>query len=63
MTKGYTCICGEYNEYPAYVHAHWHDRLVHTCKCNRRWEIVEGEATLLSSKNFVKKAASPSYNK
>ena len=44
LSKGYTCTCGKFNRYSAYVYAHWTVELVHTCDCGKRWSILEGEA-------------------
>ena len=46
--KGYTCECGTEHTYPAYVHSHWRELLIHTCeKCGRKHEILAGVATLI----------------
>lgn len=45
LPKGYKCTCGKFNEYPAYVYAHWDIELVHTCDCGKIWTICEGEAS------------------
>jgi len=48
IPTGYTCACGENHTYPAYVHAHWYESLIHTCKkCGRRHEILRGRARLM----------------
>lgn len=41
--KGYYCECGKYHEFPAWVYAHWDERLDHTCECGRRNSLFEGE--------------------
>ena len=41
-TEGYECRCKRLNEYPIYVHAHWDVRLLHTCDCGRKNEILRG---------------------
>lgn len=33
---GYTCKCGIYHKYPAYVYAHSDVELVHSCECGRK---------------------------
>lgn len=49
LPKGFTCECGENHDFPAYVHAHWYEVLIHTCKkCQRQHRILRGRATLMS---------------
>jgi hypothetical protein len=39
---GYKCNCGKWHDFPAYVIAHQHDVLTHTCpKCKRKNGIYE----------------------
>lgn len=47
--SGLTCeTCGEYEKFPAYVYAHWHEPLTYTCKvCGSRYEIEAGVITQL----------------
>ncbi len=40
--EGYTCKCGTYHKYPAYVYAHWDISLNHTCDCRRVNVILSG---------------------
>jgi len=48
--KGISCECGKFNEYPAYVYAHWKDDLTFTCECGRKYSILEGVSELLEVK-------------
>lgn len=43
---GFTCECGKFHKYPAYVIAHWDIELVHKCDCGRKHIILCGDATL-----------------
>lgn len=44
LPKGYRCQCGHFNEFVAYVYAHWTDELIHTCKgCENKNTVLEGE--------------------
>jgi len=46
--SGFTCTCGKEHKFPAYVQAHWHDALRHTCsQCGRVHSIHEGSVTLI----------------
>jgi RNase P subunit RPR2 len=46
LPEGYTCKCGEFHKYPAYVYAHWRDLLTHTCeKCGAKHDILMGHAS------------------
>lgn len=46
--KGFKCECGEYYPHPAYVFAHMHDELIHTCKvCGRLHSVLEGTVSLI----------------
>jgi hypothetical protein len=45
--KGFTCECGKFHEFGAYVTAHWRDILHHTCDdCGAKHSVVCGFATL-----------------
>lgn len=45
LPKGFTCFCGVFYKYPAYVYAHWKDELVFTCPdCHNKYLIIEGIA-------------------
>lgn len=46
LPKGYTCKCGEEHLHPAYVFAHWSERLKHTCSCGRVNSILRGKVTI-----------------
>jgi hypothetical protein len=52
--KGYTCECGIFNRYPAYVYAHWTAKLTHTCDCGRKYTIRNGKATLIQKEREEK---------
>lgn len=43
MNKGYTCLCGKFNEFSAWVYAHWNEEIAHTCDCGRKNILEEGE--------------------
>ena len=59
FAKGFTCECGKYHEFGAYVHAHSFEELVHTCdECGRRHSVHEYDVALLSDPNV-----SPYLNK
>ena len=45
LPKGFECRCGKFNEFPAYVFAHWREDLVFTCACGRTYGIMQGRAT------------------
>ncbi|HET6331044.1 MAG TPA: hypothetical protein VFF76_09680 [Holophagaceae bacterium] len=42
LPKGYTCACGLYHAFSAYVFAHWNDQLKHDCPCGMTWTLVQG---------------------
>ncbi len=45
-SNGFTCKCGEYHKYPAYVHAHWNLRLNFTCpECDRKFKVFQGKVS------------------
>ena len=45
LQDGFTCECGEYEKYPAYVYAHWCTPLTYTCeKCGVTYVIFRGNA-------------------
>lgn len=45
MPKGFTCQCGEVEEYGPYVAAHWREVLIFTCpKCGTKYDILKGKA-------------------
>ncbi len=47
MPKGFTCECGKFHEFGAYVAAHWDMILDHTCdQCGARHSVLKGSATL-----------------
>lgn len=46
VAKGYTCACGVFNRYDAYVYAHWRIKLYATCDCGRKYAIFCGHASL-----------------
>jgi len=51
LPSGFTCECGEFHKYPAYVYAHWRDLLAFTCQsCQRQCAIVMGVARLQEGK-------------
>lgn len=46
IPKGYTCACGKFHRYTAWVYAHAHINIQHTCKCGRvniihRYVVIE----------------------
>lgn len=43
--SGYTCDCGRYHKYPAYVYAHWSEQLTYTCDCGSKVSLQNGVAT------------------
>lgn len=43
LPKGYTCECGAFNEFTAYVYAHWDEVLCHFCKCGRTNDVRRGK--------------------
>lgn len=50
MSKGFTCECGRYYAYTAYVSAHSNVTLTHTCGvryCGRKHKIFGFEAKLV----------------
>jgi len=51
LAEGFTCECGEYHKYPAYVFAHWRTPLTHSCdKCQRQHTVIMGMAMLKRSR-------------
>jgi hypothetical protein len=44
LPKGFECkTCGQFNEFPAYVFAHWSELLVHDCpRCGAQHEVCRG---------------------
>lgn len=49
--SGFTCECGEFHPFGAYVIGHWRDRLIHTCwKCDRRHSVLRGDVRLIPSR-------------
>jgi hypothetical protein len=48
LASGFTCECGVYHKYPAYVYAHWREELVHSCDCGRKHNICVGYAQLIA---------------
>lgn len=49
MPKGFTCECGLYHPFSAYVYAHWTQRLTHACPCGRKHLVYAGDATLIET--------------
>lgn len=48
LAKGFRCECGAWEEYPAWLFAHWDDRVNHTCDvCGRKHVLFRGEARLI----------------
>ena len=45
--NGFTCECGKFIEFGAYVLAHWDIELTHTCDCGRKHTIKSGSVTLI----------------
>ena len=40
---GHKCDCGKEHKWPAYVYAHYHERLTHTCDvCGRKVIVLSG---------------------
>lgn len=39
---GFTCVCGNRNEYPQYVKEHWGVRLSFSCTCSRKYILFHG---------------------
>jgi hypothetical protein len=46
VKKGYTCACGEFHPFSAYVFAHYNITLVNECKCGRANKIRNGLAKI-----------------
>ena len=48
MSKGFTCECGKYHMFNAYVFAHYADALVHVCdNCGRKHSVLFFDAQLI----------------
>lgn len=48
LERGFTCKCGVWEKFPAYVFAHYREDLTFTCpQCQRQWSIRDGVATFL----------------
>jgi len=45
--NGFTCECGKFIEFGAYVLAHWDIELTHTCDCGRKHTVESGSVTLI----------------
>ena len=45
VPKGYTCKCGKFNQFDAYVYAHANVDLIHRCACRRKYIIRNFRAT------------------
>jgi len=41
--KGYKCECGKFNEFHAWVYAHWNELITHHCECGRKNYLCEGD--------------------
>lgn len=39
---GYTCECGKFNKFTAWVYAHMHVRILHECECGRKNTLLAG---------------------
>ena len=46
--KGFTCLCGQRNDYPDYVQDHRSVKLVYSCPCHRRYLLFKGTVTTTS---------------
>lgn len=46
--KGFTCECGQRNDYPGYVQEHRSVRLAYSCACRRRYILYRGTVTKTS---------------
>jgi len=43
LKKGFTCKCGQYEEFGLYVAAHWDEVLIFTCpSCQRQYKVLRG---------------------
>lgn len=42
VEKGYTCECGKFHKFSAYVYAHYDVELVHACDCGRKNTLIGG---------------------
>lgn len=57
LPKGFTCECGTFHKFSAYVFAHWTDDLRWKCDCGRVYMIQEGAAELIEGPQPTPKGA------
>jgi len=53
--EGFTCECGKFHEFGAYVMAHTHEELIHTCdNCGRQHGTKQLRVWLIKGKKGTK---------